>query len=209
MVDVMLRFGVVAVMMLGVLQDPTKTLPDAYKVEFENDYVRVVRVHYDAGAKLAEHTHPAGTTVYVYLNDSEGVTFSHSGNNTRTVTRPAVKAGAIRISSGPEEHHTAENKSSAPSDFLRVWLKTKSPESRNVRRMSPSENEFSNAQLRVTRITLEQHDEQTITAKEPALLIEWPSGDEQWLDAGASRTIANHDARTVNFVRIDFLTKPH
>ena len=33
-------------------QDPTKSLPDAYKVEFENDYVKVVRVHYDAGAKL-------------------------------------------------------------------------------------------------------------------------------------------------------------
>ena len=57
-------------------QDPTKTLPEAYKVEFENDYVKVVRVHYDAGAKLPEHTHPAGTTAYVYLNDSEGVVFS-------------------------------------------------------------------------------------------------------------------------------------
>ena len=61
-----------------VAQDPTKSLPDAYKVEFENDYVKVVRVHYDAGAKLPEHTHPGGTTAYVYLNDSEGVVFSTS-----------------------------------------------------------------------------------------------------------------------------------
>ena len=52
----MLRFGVMAVMALGVLQDPTTSLPHAYKVQFENDYVRVVRVHYDAGAR-PEHTH--------------------------------------------------------------------------------------------------------------------------------------------------------
>ena len=74
-----------------------------------------MRVHYDAGAKLPEHTHPGGTTVYVYLNDSEGVVFSHVGGSNRAVTRPAVKAGAIRIAAGPEEHHTAENTSSTAS----------------------------------------------------------------------------------------------
>ncbi|HTH26318.1 MAG TPA: hypothetical protein VL919_14465, partial [Vicinamibacterales bacterium] len=104
-------------------QDPTKSLPDSYSVVLENDYVLVVRAHYDAGAKLAEHTHPAGTTAYVYLNDSEGVVFQHSGNNTRSVTRPAVKAGAIRIAAGEEEHHTAENTSSTASDFLRIVFK--------------------------------------------------------------------------------------
>ena len=54
--------GVAAVAMaLRLLpQDPTTSLPDAYKVQFENDYVRVVRVHFDAGAKLPEHTHPGG-----------------------------------------------------------------------------------------------------------------------------------------------------
>ena len=70
-------------------------------MQFENEYVRVVRVHYDAGAKLPEHTHPPGTTVYVYLNDSEGVVFRHSGNNNRAVTRPPVKAGARSDRGGP------------------------------------------------------------------------------------------------------------
>src|SRR5215510_3933463 len=112
MVDVMLRFGMMSVIALGVLQDPTKSLPDSYKVVLDNDYVQVVRAHYDAGAKLPEHTHAGGTTVYVYLNDSEGVIFSHVGGSNRAVTRPPVKTGAIRIASGPEEHHTAENTSS-------------------------------------------------------------------------------------------------
>jgi hypothetical protein len=208
MVDMMLRFAMVAALAAGTVQDPTKSLPDAYKVQFENDYVRMVRVHYPAGAKLADHTHPAGTTVYVYLNDSDGVVFRHSGNNTRAVTRPAVKAGALRIATGPEEHHTAENPSSAPSDFLRIWLKTEASGARSTRRMPPTETEFANKQIRITRIALEQHDEQTITAKEPALLIELPSGEPQWIDAGVSRPIANHDPRTVNFIRIDFLTPP-
>src|SRR4030095_15500004 len=112
MVDMMLRFAMAALVMAGVLQDPTQSLPDSYKVQFENDYVRVVRVHYDAGAKLPERTHPRGTTFYVYLNDSEGVVFSHIGGSNRAVTRPAVTAGAIRIASGPEQPHTQEN---APS----------------------------------------------------------------------------------------------
>jgi len=208
-ISVWLTVAAIAVLSTAAsAQDPTTSLPDSYKVQFENDYVRVVRVHYEAGAKLPDHTHPAGTTVYVYLNDSDGVVFRHSRNNTRAVTRPAVKAGAIRISSGGEEHHTAENNSSTASDFLRIFLKTENPGSRTMRRLPPNEAEYSTKQIRVTRIALEQHDEQAITAKEPALLIEWPSGDEVWLDAGASRPIANHDPRTVTFIRIDFLTKP-
>ena len=207
MVSMMLRFTVAALVMAGMVQDPTKSLPDAYKVQFENDYARVVRVHYAAGAKLPDHTHPAGATLYVYLNDSDGVVFKHSSSSNRAVTRPPVKAGAIRVASGPEEHHTAENNAATASDFLRIQLKSAAGGARSVRRLQPNENTFENKQIRITRIALEQHDEQTITAKEPALLIEWPSGEETWLDAGASRPIANHDARTVNYIRIDFLTR--
>lgn len=190
-------------------QDPTKTIPNSYKVGFENAHVRIVRVHYDAGAKLPEHTHPAGTTVYVYLTDSEGVAFKHVGGSNSTVTRPPVKAGGIRIATGREEHHTVENNSSLPSDFLRIFVKTEDDGSRNLRqRLSPTDERYENTQLRITRLTLAQHDEQTITAKEPALLIEWPSGNERWLGAGQSATISNHDARDLGLIRIDFLTRP-
>ncbi|MEO7132801.1 MAG: hypothetical protein ABI024_01140, partial [Vicinamibacterales bacterium] len=110
------RIAAVAALMSMTLaaapQDPTTSLPDAYKVELENKHVKVVRVHYDAGATLPEHTHPSGTTAYLSLNDSQGVMFSHIGGSNRSVTRPAVKAGAIRIAAGQEEHHTAENPAS-------------------------------------------------------------------------------------------------
>jgi hypothetical protein len=190
----------------GSAQDPTKTLPDAYRTELENDHVRVVRVHYDAGAKLPEHTHPGGTTVYVYLNDSEGVVFRHSGRSNRAVTRPAVKAGGVRIASGEEEHHTAENPASTPSDFLRIMFKTDNAGERNLRRrLSPTDTEFTNKQMRIIRVTVAAGTPVTLAARaEPSLLITVPSGNVQWLDADAPVTLASPG----EFLRLDFLTPP-
>ena len=172
-------------------QDPTKTLPESYTVQLDNDYVRVVRVHYDAGAKLPEHTHPPGTTVYVYLNDSDGVVFRHSGNSTRAVTRPAVKAGGVRVASGGEEHHTAENPASTPSDFLRVWFKTDNGGERNLRRrLSPTDQEFANKQMRITRLKIE--DGKPLTDRDAGgatgVVIAFPSGRDTWIECGRTNT---------------------
>ena len=191
-------------------QDPTKTLPEAYKVQLDNDYVRVVRVHYDAGAKLPDHTHPPGTTVYVYLNDSEGVVFRHSGNNTRAVTRPAVKAGAVRIAAGPEEHHTAENPASTPSDFLRVWFKTDNGGERNLRRrLSPTDG-FENKQMRITRADgyAGQNRCNRDAAQQPALIVvECASGDDAIGLIHSGRKNSDRDRWRIP-LRIDFLTRP-
>jgi len=209
----MLRFLIVAALLgtpaLAAAQDPTQTLPAAYKVQFENDYVRIVRVHLDGGVKLPDHTHPAGTTLYVYLTDAEGVVFTHSGGSRSTITRPPVKAGAMRIAAGREEHHTVENTSPTASDFLRVIFKTDDAGIRNLRqRLSPADRQFENRQMRVRRITVEQHGSVTIDAKEPALLIELPGGEARWIDAGTSQTIEHHDAPDLQLIRVDFLTSP-
>ncbi len=186
-------------------QDPTKTLPESYQVQLENDYVRVVRVHYDAGAKLPEHTHPPGTTVYVYLNDSEGVVFRHSGNSTRAVTRPAVKAGGVRVAAGGEEHHTAENPAARPSDFLRFWFKTDNGGERNLRRrLSPTDDKFENKQMRITRLTVAQGKSLTVDpVEEPALLVSLPSGNTRWIERGQQVPLTSGE-----FLRLDFLTAP-
>lgn len=44
-------------------QDPTVVDADKYVVELENDYVRVVRITYDAGDKSVMHDHPASVSV--------------------------------------------------------------------------------------------------------------------------------------------------
>ena len=195
-------------------QDPTKTLPDAYKVQFDNDYARVVRVHYDAGVKLPEHEHPAGTTVYVYLNDSDGVVFRHSGGSNRAVTRPAVKAGSVRIASGPDEHHTAENPASTPSDFLRIQIKTSAAGGRSVRRITRgdypagenvTDEQFENKQLRLTRLIVWPSRPMPFAPRSgPSLLIALPSGDIQWINANSATTLSDPG----EFLRLDFLTAP-
>lgn len=196
-------------------QDPTTTLPGAYKLQLENDHVRVVRVHYDAGVKLAEHTHAAGTTVYVYLNDSDGVVFRHSGRSNRAVTRPAVRTGGVRVSTGGEEHHTAENPASTPSDFLRIWLKTDGAGERTMRRLERArhpagtntvEEQFANKQLRLVRVGLGAAAPYTFTPAEPALLIELPSGNTRWLDPGVPATITPNGF--TELLRLDLLTSP-
>jgi quercetin dioxygenase-like cupin family protein len=189
-------------------------------VELENAYVKVVRVHYDAGAKLAEHTHPGGTTAYVYLNDSEGVIFSHLGGSNRAVTRPPVKAGAIRIAAGPEEHHTAENTAATPSDFLRIYFKTDDAGVRNLReRVPPTQVDFANKQMRITRLRVKPGQNLLIEAKSvPALRIairdgitQWttpPPDFIRWLDKGTTEEFAVTGDFPVNIIRIEFLTKP-
>lgn len=204
----------------AVNQDPTVSLPDAYKTELDNKNVKVVRVHYDAGAKLPEHTHPAGTTAYVYLNDSEGVMFSHIGGSNRSVTRPAVKAGDIRIAAGPEEHHTAENAAPTPSDFLRIVFKTEDGGVKNLRhRLAPTEVEWANKQMKITRLRVKPGQHLLIDAKNhPALRIalregvkSWtppPADMLQWLDKGTTEEFAVTGDFPVDIIRIEFLTKP-
>lgn len=185
-------------------QDPTESLPGSYKVQLENDHVRVVRVHYDAGAKLPEHTHPAGTTVYVYLNDSDGVVFRHSGRSNRAVTRPAVTTGSVRVATGSEEHHTAENPASTPSDFLRIWLKTESAGERTMRRLSPADKAFENKQLRISRLAGDTIAFDTSSA--PALVVSVPDGAVTWVPAG--RSFNKKGSGRSEVLRIDLLTPP-
>ena len=212
MVTMIARLAVVCGFMFGVVnqvsaQDPTKTLPDAYQVTFENDHVRVVRVHYPAGARLPEHTHPGGTTVYVYLSDSDGVVFRHSGRSNRAVTRPPVKAGGVRVASGPEEHHTAENPASTPSDFLRVWFKTDNGGETNLRRrLSAADQEFANKQMRITRLSGRGVAFEA-PASVPALVVSVPDGWVRWVPAGERFVAESSNSRT-EILRLDFLTAP-
>lgn len=224
MVNMLLRFAI-ATLAAGALlgassQDPVTTLPDAYKVALDNAHVQVIQVHYDPGVKLPEHTHPAGTTAYVYLNDSEAVVFQHHGNNNRSVTRPAVKAGAIGISAGEEEHHTAENPASTPSDFLRIIFKTDDGGTKHIRqRLAPTDVEFANKQMKITRLRVKPGQNLLIDAnKSPALRIamregvkDWsklPPDMLRWLDKGTTEEFAVTGDFPVDIIRIEFLTKP-
>lgn len=56
--------------------------------EFENDYVRVVRVRYAANQKTEVHDYPALATVYVYVTDGGRLRLGHDG--TEPTVRPPL-----------------------------------------------------------------------------------------------------------------------
>jgi quercetin dioxygenase-like cupin family protein len=50
---------------IALAQDPTKVEPKHYHLDFENEHVQVVAVHYGPHEKSAMHEHPGGVVVVV------------------------------------------------------------------------------------------------------------------------------------------------
>ena len=215
-------------------QDPLTVLPDSYWKQFENEWVRVVRVRYGPRAKLPAHAHNALPAAYVYLNDSGPVVFKHIGASYGAATRPATRAGSFRVFRGLEEIHEVENTSELPSDFLRVEFKTdprdvQKLKGRYFRPAAPhGENvehvQFENAQVRITHVICApgRSVRFAAAASEPSLLIAFHAaqlradgsdvsmgpGQERWLPAGSAVTFDNVGPHASDLLRFDFKTHP-
>ena len=98
-------------------QDPTKVDPKHYTVEFENDTVRVLRIHYGPGEKSVMHSHPEA--IAVFLTDSNNkMTFPSGDSETKS-----VKAGDVQMT--PAGAHLPENVGDKPMELILVELKVK------------------------------------------------------------------------------------
>lgn len=218
------------------VQDPTKVAPDAYKTEFENEYVRVQRVHYAPHVKIPEHDHALFGTAYVYLNDAGPVIYKHVGLAYGAVTRPAVKAGSFRLYKAVKETHEVENQSETASDFLRVEFKTEPAKDQNTLRgkyfredAPPGENfqkvQFENEQVRITRLVCAAGKNclEVANATEPILFVvlntaqfklgqarnvELLPGQTHWVPAGKSVAGENIGKSAAELLRFDFKTPP-
>ncbi|HXQ31472.1 MAG TPA: hypothetical protein VN790_05860 [Steroidobacteraceae bacterium] len=100
-------------------QDAAKVDPKHYKVEFENDQVRVLRITYGPHEKSAMHSHPAG--VVVYLTDAH-VKFTLPGGKTQDVVG---KAGSVQWTEPTT--HLPENVGDKAMEAIQVEFKTKKP----------------------------------------------------------------------------------
>lgn len=98
-------------------QDAAKVDPRHYKVEFENDQVRVLRVNYAAGEKSVMHEHPA--SVAIFLTDGK-VKFTTPDGKT---TEAPAKAGQTMYT--PAQTHLPENVGTKPFELILVELKGK------------------------------------------------------------------------------------
>jgi hypothetical protein len=164
-------------------QDPVKVAPQAYKLDFENDWVKVLRVHYAAKEKIPEHDHPATGAAYVYLNDSGPVIFKHVGLSYGAITRPAIKARSFRVWYAVKETHEVENTGDTPSDSVRIEFKTEPVDARSLHgKFQPEEYslgenfqkiQFENEQIRATRLAIAPRKKLALStgANEPALMV--------------------------------------
>jgi hypothetical protein len=205
-------------------QDPLKVAPDAYKLEFENEWVKVTRVHYAAKSKIPAHDHTETGAAYVYLNDSGPVIFRHIGLAYVAITRPATKAGSFRLYRAVKEVHEVENQNDGPSDFLRVEFKTASDAEKPLRgkfyreEYKAGENfeklQFENGQIRATRIACSKTCEISADATSPVLLVvltpigKDEAGKTRWIAPGKKEVISNAGDGHFEFIRFDLKSKP-
>lgn len=98
-------------------QDAVKVDSKHYKVEFENDQVRVLRITYAPGEKGAMHSHPEG--MVIFLSDAKGK-FTYPDGKTE---KREFKKGFY--SWVPETTHQGENVGNKPFELLQIEMKTK------------------------------------------------------------------------------------
>ena len=97
-------------------QDPVKVDPKHYKVEFENEQVRVLRISYAPGEKSVMHRHP--NAVAIFVTDANGK-FTFPNGKTQDFNS---KAGSTLWT--PGGLHLPENTSDQPFEVILVEQKT-------------------------------------------------------------------------------------
>ena len=108
---------VLSISFVAQAQDPIEVDSDHYKVEFENEHVRVLRVKYGPNEKSVMHQHP--DAVAIFVTDVNGK-FSFPTGEPQAVM---AKAGEIRWN--PATTHLPENTSDQPFEVIVVELKGK------------------------------------------------------------------------------------
>lgn len=95
--------------------DSVKVDPKHYKVEFENDKVRVLRINYSPGEKSIMHGHP--NSVLVVLDDARA-RFTYPDGKTEDTD---MKAGQVAWT--PAVEHLPENRQDKPFSLVLVEIK--------------------------------------------------------------------------------------
>jgi quercetin dioxygenase-like cupin family protein len=98
-------------------QDPVKVDPKHYKLEFENDEVRVLRITYGPHEKSVMHEHPGA--VAIFLTDGKGK-FTLPDGTTQDIP---IKAHTTQFT--PAGKHLPENTGDQPFELVLVELKKK------------------------------------------------------------------------------------
>ena len=101
----------------AVAQDATQADPAHYKVTFENEQVRILRITYGPKEKSVMHEHP--NSIAVFLADGQ-VRFTLPDGKSQEV---AVKAGQSTWT--PAGKHLPENLGDKPFEVVLIEMKAK------------------------------------------------------------------------------------
>ena len=169
-------------------QDPAPARD--YRLEFENAWVRVLRLRAAADGKAAGQDRPATPELSVCWKDDD-------------------KPGAIRFTRGVGENQKAPDFEPGASQCLRIELKTKPVDlpQRDVRIAPENREPYENGMLRIARVTcpalttcpMSQHPE------DPALVL--GHGKFAWQDAGLQLNL-NGAADAMEQIRIEVKSRP-
>ena len=200
-------------------QDLAKRLPGNFTRELDTAWVSVTRTHYDAHAKLPEHDHDKGIHVYLYLNASDGVVYSH-GDDSGSVPRRPVQPGGMRVTESRQEHHTVVNNADTPSDYLDILLKT---ETHNrvphaSARLAPGDMTYDHEFVRVARVNVAPRTTTRVEAANfPMLRLAVVPGKPEWkmasagayrfLEKGTTEEFANTGDVPIQLVTIELKSK--
>lgn len=110
-------------------QDPTKVEPRHYKLQFENEHVQVVNVHYGPHEKSEMHDHPGGVSVSV-----TGGHLRFTDQNGK-VTEVYAKAGEARWF--PPFKHKVENLGDETYNGVYIGIKNKTAAANDLPQDTP------------------------------------------------------------------------
>ncbi len=101
----------------ALAQDPTEVDAKHYKIEFENDYVRVLRITYSPGEESIMHEHP--NAVVVMLTDGNTEMTLPDGNKIEDMSKKGDASWT------PAGMHIPKNVGNEKMEAVLVEIKTK------------------------------------------------------------------------------------
>jgi quercetin dioxygenase-like cupin family protein len=96
--------------------------PEHYHLEFENEYVRVIRCRIPARDKVKMHNHPFGSAI-IFMTDQNLRQTLENG----TTEEAHHKAGNVLWGAGSQAQHMGENTTDQMYEYIRVDVKAALP----------------------------------------------------------------------------------
>jgi len=177
--------------------------PEHYKVEFENEYVKVVRVKYGPKEKSSIHSH--NKLVGVHLTDAKAKFTSKDGK----VGIRDIKSGDI--GGGPAVDHTVENLTDEDWETILVEFKKKYPHSIRKLKLDATEVdskhykvELENGWVRVVRAKYGPNEESVMHEHNPGVVVFLRNTKHQLINEDGSKI--NSAFKTGDVVWVDAVT---